>query len=155
MKPFLAAISIGLCAIGSAASARADVVEPYQKAGNLAVYLGLLPAEIAKGHPAGHPEASMHSGSSAGPRDVHLVAAVFDEAGNRIENADVSATVLEIGDVDIRRVRLEPMTIAGTVTYGAFVPFPQNQRQKITIEVRRPGETTGTKVDFTYVPAAQ
>ena len=35
---------------------------PYKTAGGLAVYLGVVPAEIVKGHPPGHTEGAMHGG---------------------------------------------------------------------------------------------
>ena len=34
----------------------------YKTANGLAVYLGVVPAEIVKGHPSGHAETTMHGG---------------------------------------------------------------------------------------------
>lgn len=40
--------------------------ESYKVEQGLAVYLGVMPAGIVQGHPAGHPEATMHGGAPAG-----------------------------------------------------------------------------------------
>lgn len=129
--------------VSSSIAAGAALREPYRSAGGLSVYLGLLPAAVLRG-----PDKQMHGGVAA-PDAFHIVAAIFDDAsGTRIENADVVAIVEGLGHVGGTRVRLDPMTIAGTVTYGGFVRFPGRDRYSIVIEIRRPGRSEPIRVEF-------
>lgn len=138
-----------LTALSPPAGAAQD--EAYRRAGDLAAYLGVLPAAVVRGHPAGHPEGAMHGGAPRGRHDYHLVVALFDAAsGARIEDAAVTATISGLGHVGGRRLQLEPMRIAGTITYGEFVSLPGSDRYTITVEIRRPNQAVPTRVDFTY-----
>src|SRR4051794_23124619 len=68
--------------------------------GGLAVYIGLVPAEIVRGHPADYPERTMHGGPRphGGEHEYHLVAAVFDAAtADRVSDARVSARIAGLG----------------------------------------------------------
>lgn len=122
----------------------------YKVVSGVAVYLGLLPAEMIKGHPRGHTESTMHRGERGrGPHEYHLVAAVFDEkAGTRIENASVLARVSGLGLAG-ENIALEPMSIANTITYGGFVNLPDDI-YTIKITVRRPGDAEPIAVDFKF-----
>jgi len=123
----------------------------YKVVDGLAVYLGVLPAAMVKGHPSGHPEAAMHGGVPRGAHEYHLVIAVFDAAtGVRVENAKVTASVSWLGHVGESLLKLEPMAIAGTVTYGGFVNLPGNDRYQIGVEIRVPGRNAPVRVDFAY-----
>lgn len=122
----------------------------YQTADGLAVYLGIIPAAVVKGHPAGHAEAAMHGGAPAGAHVRHVVVAVFDaKSGDRVENATVAATISGLGHVGRKRVSFEPMAIAGTVTYGGFVDFAGADRYQIAVEVSVPGRDKPVRLDFT------
>ena len=73
-------------------------VSPYKVAGGLAVYLGVMPAELIIGHAKGHAEAEMHGGTPAGPHVHHVMVAIFDDAsGRRITDAVVTARVAGVG----------------------------------------------------------
>ena len=126
--------------------------EPYQQVRDLAVYLGVMPAAVVRGHPPAHAERSMHGGASPhGRNEYHITIALFEhESGKRVENADVSATVSGLGHVGTIRLHLEPMSIAQTVTYGGFVTMPGNERYTIAVEIRRPGSEPPVKAEFTY-----
>lgn len=135
--------------VGSLSVAAAD--DNYQTKDGLAVYLGVLPATIVRGHPPGHPERAMHGGAPGGRRDHHLVVAVFDtQSGARIEDAEVNATIAEPGHIAQTRLRLEPMRMADTVTYGGFTALPDPGRYTIGVEIRRPGKEGPTQVEFAY-----
>lgn len=124
-------------------------------ADGLAVYAGVLPAEIVRGHPASHSEATMHGGPTS-PRDYHLVVAIFEAAsGKRVEDAEVIADIGGIGHVGEQRLRLEPMAIAGSVTYGGFFAPRDRGRYEITVEIRRPRQGAPTRAEFVYPPVAQ
>lgn len=110
-----------------------------------------MPATIVKGHPVGHPERDMHGGPPGGRHAHHIVIALFEEpSAKRIEDAEVVATVSGLGHVGGTRITLDPMLIAGVITYGGFVSLPGSDRYAIDLEIRRPGQTAGTRIRFTY-----
>lgn len=131
--------------------ALADIEVPYKRIGDLAVYLGVIPAAMLRGHDSQHPEAQMHGAPPRGVHAYHIVIAIFDaETGRRIEDAQVTAIVSGLGHVGRTSIRLEPMVIARTVTYGNFVELSGVDRYTIVVEIRRPGHPTPQRVDFTY-----
>lgn len=122
----------------------------YVTVGTIAAYLGVVPAEIVKGHPAGHPEQAMHGGVPSGDHVQHIVIALFDApTGQRIENATVDAHVTGPGHIGTR-IALEPMLIEGVVTYGGFVTMAGTDRYNIDLTVKKPGEAGATKISFVY-----
>src|SRR6266581_7212078 len=81
----LAFAALCLFAISWSGIATAADDAPYKLAGGLAVYIGVVPAEIVKGHPSQHAEKTMHGGAPKGAHEYHIVAAVFDAtSGSRI-----------------------------------------------------------------------
>jgi len=119
-----------------------------KRVGSLVVYLGAMPAEIVKGHPSTHPEARMHGGPPRGRHEYHLVVAIFDGAsGARVEDAKLSARVSAIGLAGPKKA-LEPMQIAGTVTYGNYFDLPDKGPYTINLVIERPRGTV--RVDFMY-----
>lgn len=131
--------------------ASAQEGESYKVVQGLGVYFGVLPAAIVRGHPEGQPEATMHGGAPSGASDYHIIVAIFDAAtGARIENAKVTANVSGLGHVGRSSFELEPMTIAGTVTYGTFVTLPGNDVYDIAIDIRIPVRESPVRADFSY-----
>lgn len=132
-------------------SASASVEESYRTRDGVAAYLGVLPAQAVRGHRPGHPERQMHGGPPGGPHDYHLVVALFDAAtGARIGDAQVRAAVSGLGHVGKTWIRLDPMTIADTVTYGGYVTLPGRDRYVIEIEVVRVGQANPGRLEFVY-----
>jgi hypothetical protein len=130
-------------------SAMAASDDRYKVASGVAVYLGLMPAELIKGHPKSHTESTMHDGRPGGTHEYHIVAAVFEEkTGARIEHAIVRAHVVPLG-LSTRDIALEPMRIADTVTYGGYVELPDDL-YTIRITVRRPETTEPITLDFKF-----
>jgi len=63
-------------------------------------------------------ESKLHGGIPAACDNDHVIVALFDNAsGKRIENAKVSAQVMELG-LGPEWKTLGPIRIAGTITYG-------------------------------------
>lgn len=115
----------------------AGVVDGVQTADGLTIYLGVVPAAVVRGHPSGHPEAQMHGGAPGSSHSMHIVAAVFDRAsGARITKANVVAHILEPGGIQ-RSVRLQPMTVAGALTFGGYTTFARGIDYRIGIRVDR------------------
>lgn len=124
--------------VGRPTASVAGVVDGFKSSGDVAVYLGVVPAATVRGHPAGHPESSMHGGAPTSVHSVHIVAAVFEKAsGRRTTNAKVTAHITEPGGFQ-RVVRLEPMTVAGALTYGGFTSFSRGNDYQIGIKMDWP-----------------
>lgn len=114
--------------------------ENYRVADDLAVYLGVPPAAMVRGHPKDHPEASMHDGASGGAHQYRIVVAIFDTRnGARIENAEVTATVSGLGHVGTKTIELQPIAITGTITYGNFITLLGTDRYDIHVQISVPG----------------
>lgn len=114
-------------------------------------YLGVLPAAIVRGHPRSHPEGAMHGGVPDGRHQYHVILALFDAAsGQRIETARVALTLMGLGHTGGTRLELEPMTIAGTVTWGTFVKLPGKDVYEMTFEVRIDGRKDAAAFPFRY-----
>jgi hypothetical protein len=121
----------------------------YKIVDGLAIYLGVLPAEMVKGHPPGHPEQAMHGGAPKGPHQYHVVAAIFDStSGARISDAVATAQVSGLGLSGPKR-QLEPMQISDTITYGGFFNLPGPDLYTIRLTITRPG-VAPVLVDFKY-----
>lgn len=141
--------SAGLAAAMMVAVGGALANDRYQTAFGLAVYLGIVPAALVRGHPPNDAEGAMHGGAGSGRHQQHVVVAVFDaETGVRVENARVTARIAGRGDVGRQAIGLEPMTIADTVTYGAFVTLPGNDRYEISVDISVPGRARTVSVKF-------
>ena len=127
----------------------------HKTAGGLAVYLGVLPAAMVQGHSKDRPEETMHGGVPRGRHAFHVVAAVFEvENGARIEHAAVEASVTPLADA-IAHVagvtrRLEPMVIAGTVTYGNYFTMRGDGPYRIAVAIHRAEAAKPVTLEFTY-----
>lgn len=127
-----------------------DVPETFQVAGGMAIYLGVMPAQIVQGHAREHEESKMHGGVPAGRYRDHVVVAVFDNAsGQRIEDAQVTAAVMEVGLAPEWKT-LEPMRIADTITYGNYFSMPSAGTYRIQLRIRRPGHAQAIEATFTH-----
>ena len=110
----------------------------FKTADGLTVYIGIIPAEIAKGHPSEHAEKTMHGGVPKGGHEYHVVAAIFDAAtGARVSDASVTAQVSGLGLSGATK-KLETMEIANTVSYGAFFDLPG--LYTIALTIQRPSQ---------------
>jgi hypothetical protein len=138
-----------------------------QSAGGITAYIGVVPAEIVKGHPTAHTEATMHGGVPPGSHQHHLIVALFDtNTGARLSNLSVAVTVFGPGNTQIYgqthptpwgtkppvtpRTVLQSMSIAGTTTYGGFFQLPQPAAYTIQIVANRPGKARPVVLNFVY-----
>jgi hypothetical protein len=148
----LSCAGIAALALPGTASAQDAAANSIVVDGVLA-YLGVLPAAIIRGHPSSHSEGTMHGGVPEGRHQYHLVLALFDAAtGARIEAARVSVKLMELGHIGKTRLNLEPMLIAGTVTWGAFAELPSRQALELSFDVILPGRAKGIVFPFIYTP---
>ena len=128
----------------------ASHIDQFKAVGGLSVYLGILPAEIVRGHSPEHPEGVMHGGVPSGKKYSHVVVAVFDtKTGKRVADAEVVARVAEIGLTGEKK-KLEAMKIADTVTYGNYFRMTAKGPYRISAEIRPAGATRPLLVEFEY-----
>ena len=118
--------------------ASADVHSDYLTQDGIALYYAIIPAGMITGHPRGNPEAEMHGGVRQGKHAHHLMVAVFNaETSERISDVETVATVSEVGFPGETKV-LEPMEIAGAMTYGAYFEVPAATVYKVAVTVKSP-----------------
>jgi len=145
LKAGLTAIVIMIVSASPAVAA-----DYYKTAGSLAVYLGVLPAEVVQGHSPEHPEGKMHGGVPSAKRQHHVMVAIFDtKEGSRISIAEVTARVTEIGLGSVEK-KLALMTVDKAESYGNYFSMGSAGPYRIDIEIRRPDSTTPAKTSFEF-----
>ena len=143
------ALSLLLLA-GLANAAVIDASEGGATVGDVQIYIGILPAQMIRGHPQAHSESSMHGGQPTASDEFHIVIALFDaKSGTRIEDADVTARVSEIGLVGAEK-KLESMAIAGAVTYGNYFTMQGHGPFRISLTIHVPGRPQDVKAEFEH-----
>jgi len=149
-RRFVVLLAVGLIASALAegpANASGDCL--YQSASGVEAYAGVVPAQITKGHEPTQPEGPMHGGVPRGANQYHLVAAIFDVyTGERITDASVTAKVSGL-DLAGPTKAVEPMTIAGTITYGAYFDLPGFDFYTIVLTIKRPVAPQPITLNFT------
>ncbi|MDT3706242.1 MAG: hypothetical protein ROZ09_05405 [Thiobacillus sp.] len=150
LKRFLRAALAGIMALLLTTAFAADSSQ-HKVVHGVAIYLGVFPAEMILGHPRPHTEAEMHGGVPAGQHQQHVVVALFDDAtGKRISGAKVSARVHEINLAGAQK-KLEPMLIAGTVSYGNYFKMPVTSNPyRIQVRIELPGVADVIEAQFDY-----
>lgn len=114
------------------------------------IYLGVMPAETIREHPKGHPEASMHDGTPTHGGSDHIDLSLFDNAtGRRIENAQVSANVTELGGGSEHK-KLEPMRIADSISYGNYFDMHAKEEYLIELSIFIPDTNQQTEARFQH-----
>lgn len=120
----------------------------HQVVDGVSVYFGIVPAELVRGHPADHPESTMHGGPAIG--DNHMVVALFDDkTRQRLTNVVVIARVTGDAKLDLRKP-LEPMTMAGAASYGNYFNMTGTGPYRIEIEIAIPGKAKPVRATFTW-----
>jgi len=117
----------------------------------VSIYLGVFPAEMILGQPRPRAEAEMHGGVPAGEHRYHVTVALFDNAtGKRITGAQVKANVSEVG-LSGGQKKLEPMLIAGSVSYGNYFNMPTTSNPyRIQVRIELPGVVDVIEAQFDY-----
>ena len=114
----------------------------------LAIYLGMLPAEMIEGHTA----RSMHGGLPTGPYRYHLTIAIFDDkTGKRVNNAKVMIRVnnrIGVGPDTFKE--LEGMKLNEQYMYGNYFLFKTAGPYRIDVKVIRSKTNKPIHVSFDY-----
>ena len=114
------------------------------------IYLGVVPAEVVRGHAQPHTEATMHGGAKAS-RDTHhvMVSIIDDKSGKQVSDAAVEARVGEVGLSSVKK-KMETMRIADSTTYGNYFSMFRRGPFKIDIEIRIPPGSRQLKTTFYF-----
>ena len=114
----------------------------------VAIYFGILPAEMVRGHPREHPESGMHGGTAVG--ESHIVAALFDDkTGRRLSDAEVNATITGPGGFRTAK-KLESMLIGGGMSYGNYFSMTGPGPYRIELRIRPRGAAREIQAVFTW-----
>ena len=141
---------VAVALLGSAATADLPAGDHVQIVGGIALYLGVVPAEVITGHPPRHGERLMHGGVPGRAHRHHVMVAVFDEtSGARIGEAAVRARVSEPGQA-VQDKALEPMRIDGRLTYGDYFAMSGRGPYRIRVSVTPPGSPRDYVAEFEY-----
>lgn len=125
-------------------SSRSKVVD------GVTIYLGIVPAEIMRGHPKEHPEGTMHGGVSRGGEQYHVMVALFDaKTGQRIDDAEIKAKV-SASFFGGEEKKLESMNIADTITYGNYFQMSGHGPFRISLQIRRPNAARVVEAQFEH-----
>lgn len=131
-----------------AVAAMAQTAGYRQVVNGVAIYFGILPAQLVRGHPPGHPESGMHGGVPAG--ENHLMIALFDDqTGTRITHAEVNATITGPDNFKVEK-KLESMVIAGSTTFGNYFYMLGPGPYRIAVRVRLPDKGRDIDAAFTW-----
>ena len=143
-------ISLAATAAASLASGpvMAQTGSGYRVDQGIAIYYATMPAAIIRGHPAQHPEASMHGGVPRSPHAYHLMVAAFDATSlQRITDAEVNASVGEIGLAGEEK-KLEKFSVADAITYGNYFEIRPNTLYQVSLRVKIPASNHEAHVEF-------
>ncbi len=117
-------------------------------AGGMDIYLGRLSAEQMRTFKAGSPEATMHGGIPSGSGYWHINVSVFDSATqSQVTGATVDFEYEQFG-MGAQKKSLEPATVAGATSYGAYVRLVPKSTYNFVVRIRKPGATEATEVRF-------
>ena len=150
LKTLLHVVVLSIATLGASTAFAADSAT-HKVVQGVAIYLGVLPAEMILGHPKPHTEAEMHAGVPAGQHQYHVTVSLFDAAsGKRISGAKVSARVYEINRAGTQK-KLEPMLIANTISYGNYFNLPAAANvYRIRVMIELPGVAGIIETEFEY-----
>ena len=134
---------IGIVLIASAAmlggctpQSRAQLPTTSDSVAGLTAYLGIVPAALVRDHVARTLNA-MHE-PSGHPDEHHVMVALFDTAtGARVIDATVQAKLTAEASPPLEGP-LQPMTVAGALTYGNYFLLASERPYIVAVTVQRP-----------------
>lgn len=147
MLKILCAITI---AVSLAAAGHAQADDLSKTIDGMTIYIGVVPAEIVRGHPSQHSESTMHGAVPKGLQFRHIVVALFDaKTGERVTDATVNARVEQVG-LAAQSKALEPMQIANTLSYGSYFAMPPGGLYTITLKIKAKRYPHALEARFEY-----
>ncbi len=119
--------------------------------GGVVVYLGMVPAAVLRQHPNDYPAHEVEKIPS-GKHVHHVMLALFDYPGGaRITDAVVTARVAPLA-LGGPTKPLDPMLVAGVLTYCNYFRISPSDTTVIQAEIRRPDTARPIRVRFIIEP---
>lgn len=145
------AITLFLAALATAC-VKQEAPSNSQIVDGVAIYIGVVPSRVVRGHHGDREKAPMHAGVPATGRSDHVVVALFeDTTGKRIEDAQVTGSITEIG-MGSDRTKFERMATDETITYGGNIfNMPAGHDYHLKLWIRRPGNKKAIEATFSHV----
>ena len=150
MKRLYTLLWLALLAIGVPARAAEPTADGALRSTRFVVYVGVLPAALARESLTAHREPpDSHRIRPAPPPDTHhVVVAVFDAAsGQRVTDAQVEARHVPPRGVASTKP-LAAMPLGDTLTYGNTFAIAEGRGHRFEIDIRRDGRSD--QVTFVY-----
>jgi hypothetical protein len=116
------------------------------------IYIGVVPSRVVRGHPGTRETSPMHAGVPTTGRSDHVVVALFEDVtGKRIEDAQVTGSITEIG-MGSDRKKFERMTTDASITYGGnFFNMPAGHDYHLKLWISQPGNKKAVEATFSHV----
>lgn len=139
MNPLRSLLMLSLPALLAACTATPLAVQApgSARSNDLVVHLGIMPAAVARARMAAD-ATPQHQPPSDSADAHHLIVAVFDTNGARIEDATVVATHRPPSGAPIRRT-MAPMRTGEVTSFGAEFAISREAGHRFVIGVARPG----------------
>ena len=144
------ALLVGILVMFPVASS-ADHVGQSLVVGGMEVHLGIMAAQVLRQHPEQYP---YHEQSKipSGKNMYHVLLALFDRSnGERITDADVEVRVSPLG-LSGPKKRLEPMSVAGAITYCNYFKLSPTEMYILRADIRRPDLSRAIRAEFVLRP---
>jgi hypothetical protein len=117
----------------------------------VAIYLGMVPAAEMRRHPERYPAHEL-SKIPSGKHVHHIMLVLFDNpGGKRITNAAITARVAPLALAGSTKP-LDPMVVAGVVTYCNYFRVSPSDTTVIHAVIRRPDDTRAIRTRFLIEP---
>jgi len=117
-------------------------------ADGLDIYLGRVSAEQMRVFPAGSPEAKLHGGIPSGKGYYHVNVSVFDTVSQApVAGAKVELDIEQVG-LGRETKALEPVTLAGGPSHGAYVRLMPKGDYVFVVRVSKPGAARPVEAKF-------
>ncbi len=139
----------GTVSTKGASPAKVAAGSDYRIADGTTIYFGVVPADTIRGRPKDYPQ-SEYGVVPQSPQQYFVTVALFDaNSGQRISDAGVRARVSTATGAGPEKV-LEPMTIAGSQTFGSYFAMGGSGTYTINVQIRRPGMPDPIQAQFPY-----
>lgn len=133
-----------------AAAAPARSGAQFKTLDGIEIHLGFVSAATLRRSPEGTPERAMHGGVPSGSGYYHLNVTLIDAASKSpVENATVEARVEQPG-MSGEKKTLEPVTLGGTASYGAYFRLMPKTQYVVIVRARKPGAPRPIEARFQH-----
>lgn len=130
-------------------AARAELPNQSLRQDGLAIYYGVLPAELVSPHELNAPGTHMSSRDARRPGAHHVMVALFDaKTGQRIQEATITARIVPLSGAPEEKA-LKPMAINDSMSFGNFFRLDTDMPYVIHLRIRR-ADAVGKDVEAQF-----